>query len=383
MSFWKGLGSRSNADARPAQENALEEVKQFARENTARERRALEQQPRASAAANSERIKRLRTIDDVMNVYSKMRHADFCEVVAGAVKAGNFSDHDASFVMYAREWVRCGAAYRTSFPEWMEAEGRGHCLALNTKWLSSGVDPRTSFNDWLASESSVQSEVIEPPRSVSDKSRGWAGLDGVYERDNLPMLDGILETVYKNIYALRDSPELMAFYASSACGVAVTVRMIANVDMGTLVFPIETSPLPSSHPVMKVLPILDEAIEGTVKWLSTAPKDDPRMVDALTKMYACFMWKSYLLALNTQPAAWDKHAVCALSSFRMLTTADPVRVIKNLREDIHGLTKEVFTAGIRNSVKDADWPPRGYVDLYFKNHGLLERKCRALFGTYD
>jgi hypothetical protein len=48
----------------------------------------------------------------------------------------------------AREWVSSGGAWRTSFPEWLAAEGRQHILQLNSEWLRSG-EKHTTFNDWL------------------------------------------------------------------------------------------------------------------------------------------------------------------------------------------------------------------------------------------
>ncbi len=134
----------------------IDVVKQVARENTARQRQTLEQKPRASPEENTAHASHLRNIDDVMNAYVKMKRADFCDVVAAVVRAGNLSDHDATFALHLREWVRCGADLRKSFPEWLEAEGRERILMLNREWLLSGVDPRMSFNEWLAATDSRQ-----------------------------------------------------------------------------------------------------------------------------------------------------------------------------------------------------------------------------------
>jgi hypothetical protein len=66
-----------------------------------------------------------------------------------------------------------------------------------------------------------------------------------------------------------------------------------------------------------------------------------------------------------------------------MMTADPGFVTSSLREDRHGMTTQVFNDASRSQVRDSDWPPRGFVDLFFKNHRLLESKCRTLFGTFD
>jgi hypothetical protein len=119
-------------------------------------------------------------------------------------------------------------------------------------------------------------------------------------------------------------------------------------------------------------------IAGNLNYLATAADDrnhpnfdaKARHVGGMARMQTLFIWKSYLLALNTFPASWETDAVCALRALRILTTVDSAKVINILREE----SKPDF---IRNVVRDDDWPPRGFIDLYFKNRDLLEKK---LFG---
>jgi hypothetical protein len=145
MSFWGRLfwGSPS-----PPRETAWDSIKREARENEQRRRRALEQGPRATADEMTTRIASMRSIAQLDSAYNEMRHADFCDAVTAAVRAGNFSDHDTTHALYTREWVSSGGAWRTSLPEWIAAEGRQHFLRLNNEWLMSG-EKYTPFNDWL------------------------------------------------------------------------------------------------------------------------------------------------------------------------------------------------------------------------------------------
>jgi hypothetical protein len=154
--LWQRLFGRTSSAVR---ENAWDGVKREARENERRGRRALEQGPRASAEEMAARVANLRSIDQVHKAYNEMRRADFCDAVTAAVRAGNFSDHDATHALYAREWVSGGGAWRTSFPEWIAEEGRRHFLRLNDEWLKSG-EKYTPFNDWLVG---IKKSKPEPP----------------------------------------------------------------------------------------------------------------------------------------------------------------------------------------------------------------------------
>ena len=110
MSFWKKLFG----GAAPQQQvSPWEDIKQVARENEQLRRDALERTPRASPEQMATRVASLRSVDQVHEAYSEMRHADFCDAVAEAVRAGNFSDPDASHALFAREWVLTGGALRT------------------------------------------------------------------------------------------------------------------------------------------------------------------------------------------------------------------------------------------------------------------------------
>jgi hypothetical protein len=93
--------------------------------------------------------------------YNRLRHSDFCDAVAEAVRRGNFSDDDATHAVYVREWVSSGAAWQTTFPEWLASAGRAHIMRLNSEWLRSG-EKHLSFNDWLVGASPKKVAAAEP-----------------------------------------------------------------------------------------------------------------------------------------------------------------------------------------------------------------------------
>jgi hypothetical protein len=105
-----------------------------------------------------------------------MRHADFCDAVTAAVRAGNFSDQDAKHALYAREWVSSGGAWRISLPEWIAAEGLQHFLRLNNEWLRSG-EKYTPFNDWLVGviRSKPEPAAPQPAQTVVQETGSEQG----------------------------------------------------------------------------------------------------------------------------------------------------------------------------------------------------------------
>jgi hypothetical protein len=158
MSFWEKLFGGTPP---PPRETAWDSIKREAREEEQRHRRALEQGPRASSEEMTARVANMRSIDLLNRAYSEMRHGDFCDAVTAAVRAGNFSDHDATHALYAREWVSSGGAWRSTLPEWIAAEGRQHFLRLNNEWLMSG-EKYTPFNDWLVGITRSKAEPVAP-----------------------------------------------------------------------------------------------------------------------------------------------------------------------------------------------------------------------------
>jgi hypothetical protein len=203
----------------------------------------------------------------------------------------------------------------------------------------------------------------------------YAEIAGAYNPKNVIQHRVILELVYECIDSLRNDHEAIALYAVYACEVAVFVRKHTQIDICTLTFPMEMPPLAASHPLMKALPFLEVWIEDYFRSLvadatDVAPLDHDGKARALAnqiRMETACIWKAYLFALNTKPEDWGTDYVCALSALRVLSIADPGNVISNLRE---GGEADV----IRTSVRDDDWPPRGFINLYLKNSDLLDEK---------
>jgi hypothetical protein len=187
MSFWEKLfGIKSQ----PPRETAWDSIKREARESEQRRRRALEQSPRATSEELTARTASMRSIDQLNRAYSEMRHADFCDAVTAAVRAGNFSDQGATHALYAREWVSSGGAWRTSLPEWIAAEGRQHFLRLNNEWLRSG-EKYTPFNDWLVGVIRSKAEpaaLKSTPATVQETQPRTLG--GGWKRVEPPLQNG-------------------------------------------------------------------------------------------------------------------------------------------------------------------------------------------------
>jgi hypothetical protein len=131
--------------------NELDAMKQTGREETARRRTAVEQRPRASLAEigiKAAQYSPMHVGPD--SIYNTMRRDDFCDVVLTALRAGTLSETEATLAVYTREWVVSGSDLRTSFPEWLEAEGPQAMSSLSQEWLRSEASQRTPFNDWYA-----------------------------------------------------------------------------------------------------------------------------------------------------------------------------------------------------------------------------------------
>ena len=173
MGFWASLFGKSPGPARPAT-SAFE---QAAIEEAQRRRRVLEQGPRATAEQLEEEISGLRSINQLQLAYSRLRHSDFCDAIAEAVRRGNFSRDDATHAIYVREWVSSGGAWKASFPDWLASDGQQHISSLNAEWLRSG-EKHISFNHWVVGGSTAKvvaaptKPLTNPPTSNSLRSSG-------------------------------------------------------------------------------------------------------------------------------------------------------------------------------------------------------------------
>lgn len=100
--------------------------------------------------------------------------------------------------------------------------------------------------------------------------------------------------------------------------------MTTGTNVNTLKSPVA----PSS--ISQLTTILDRVTEETIKWLSTSTKDDPRRPDSLNKMYAFLLLRGYLVALSTPASDWGPQAIAALSSLKLMMTAELALVDKRI-----------------------------------------------------
>jgi hypothetical protein len=197
-----------------------------------------------------------------------------------------------------------------------------------------------------------------------------------YNPDNMRQQIALLEAIYENICARRDDAEVLELYAGLACELVICVRDAVQIDLGTLAFPIEMPPLAASHPIMKTLPGLEgfivnyfnmnvgdaNTLEGDAKW---------RLVSSYIRMQCALIWKGYLVALNADPAHWLPDAVYAPCALRLLSTANATKVLAFVRDP----ARPDF---IRNNVRDGDWPPPAFINLYLKHADLLADKLLGI-----
>jgi len=231
-----------------------------------------------------------------------------------------------------------------------------------------------------------------PTRAETAAVASFAEFARIYDPQNKQQLAVILKWVYESAFQpVQNDRDLVAVYASFASEVAIFVRTQTHVDICTLTSPLEIPPLaPLMRPLMTTLSpleivmlaletfIVDQLKTYATKGGDIHGRDHEAKVRYLAdnaRMLAAFVWKGYLYALNTEPPNWGIDAVCALSALRILSTADPTKVVEILRDGSKA-------AIIRTNVCDGDWPPRGYIKLYFENRDLLAGKYRAIFGAF-
>jgi hypothetical protein len=197
------------------------------------------------------------------------------------------------------------------------------------------------------------------------------------EVDSIRKLARFMRGFYKHLCDVPRDTEISCYYASFMCRIAVGLRAQFGIDLCTLTFPVEPSPLPPSHPLSKVLPILEGAIKAhfdhlEAKSAAGAPtRDTAKLLPIHAMMQAAFIWKSYLLSLNTHPIYWESDSVFGLSCFQLLTTPDPADVVKMTIE----ISDEIE---IKSAIRAMDWPPRHFIKFYSKNKDLLELKLRQI-----
>ncbi len=200
-----------------------------------------------------------------------------------------------------------------------------------------------------------------------------------YDPDNAEQLTALLSAVYRDLSAVRDEADVIAYYAGFACEIAVFVRAHCGVDLANLTFPVEDGPLDPRHPMLTALPAVEMWIEDyftgmssdALKFSELDAQEKMQRLATQARMRAACVWKGYLLALNTPPDEWQTDAIFALGSLAILSVADAVKVIRAQRDP----AKPDF---IRDNVRDDEWPPRAFIDLYLQNEDLLTERLRAM-----
>jgi hypothetical protein len=195
-----------------------------------------------------------------------------------------------------------------------------------------------------------------------------------YDPDSVEQLTALLAAVYRDLSAVRDRPDVVAYYAGFACEIAIFVRAHCGVDLCDL-----TLPRDDAQAVTAALPAVEIWIEDYFSGLaSDAPKfseldaqDKMQRLATQARMRAACVWKGYLLALDTPPAHWDTDAIYALGSLAILSVANGGKVVATQR----GADKPDF---IRDNARDDEWPPRAFIDVYLRNEDLLTAKLQAM-----
>jgi len=282
MGFWSSLFGRSPQSARPV----VSEFERAAMEETQRRRRALEKGPRATPEQLEEEVDRLRSVNRLQMAYNHLRHSDFCDAVAEAVRRGNFSDDDATHAVYVREWVSSGAAWQTTFPEWLASAGRAHIRRLNSEWLRSG-EKHLSFNDWLVGTPVKKVATAEPraapPAASKVRGTGWGAVPNEPPEGRWLLEDGRLVCQHNVTTVLPDQ-------------IATSVRMVCSVsryDNGTLAtyLWVELSPYlylmedgePFEHHLVKPPFALGLVADGTGR----GTESDPLIQGGVFEVSAC------------------------------------------------------------------------------------------------
>jgi hypothetical protein len=201
-----------------------------------------------------------------------------------------------------------------------------------------------------------------------------------YDPDDRRQHAALLEATYRHIHAIRDEAALVVFHACCACEVAILMRKHSQVDLFNLTFAKGEPSLSPTHPAMQVVELLELWVQDYFEQRSAAAADtggqadddaERRQAIDLSRMHAALMWKSYVFALGADPRRWQKDEVCALGILKILSAGDASRVIALLQG-------EGSAEVIRTNVRDDDWPPRAFINLYLRYGDLLADELSAI-----
>lgn len=176
------------------------------------------------------------------------------------------------------------------------------------------------------------------------KNFSWSEVARTYDRNNMRQFDLLLSSICETM-PTESSDEMVAHFARTMCALAVVLRSQTGIDLGTLTFPVQKSPLPPSHPVTVLVPLLDMIIENHLPWFAAHEDPDPALPDNLAKLVGAFVWKAYLLLLNTPSENWGTSAFCALKVLSILSTVNHDAVVDAL---VRGVKDETIRKHVRS-----------------------------------
>lgn len=189
-----------------------------------------------------------------------------------------------------------------------------------------------------------------------------------YNGENIRQFIELIVQAYTEIQRYRNEPEAVNYFARASCAEAVHIRNVTGVDVLTLSVPKTLPPLRPSHPIVKALSPLEHKLESAYKIVRSADPESRDFLEALATMNANLVWKGYLFLLNTDLENWGSDGYSAMGALRILSTADRDQVIDGLRV----LPK--IDPMVRQNVSEDDWPPRGFLQLWFKHRSVIAPK---------
>ena len=186
----------------------------------------------------------------------------------------------------------------------------------------------------------------------------------VYDPTSIPLLNALLGQAYEQLQSCETKHEVLQYYAMAAYRTSLLLQRLLGVDLCTLSFPLIEPPLPDDHPMMVALKGLDKMIGEGIKDIGADPSTNIiASFYGAAQLWTSLVWKGYLFCLFTAPKDWGPEDLCALACLRILSTVSGPDVIQ--------LIEKTFKETIGDP-KAEDWPPRGFINLWFANRDRLK-----------
>lgn len=193
----------------------------------------------------------------------------------------------------------------------------------------------------------------------------FAGLREAYNPNNIRQLNGLLELTERRLQQFRIHEGFLKLYAAAAFEIAIEIKRKTGVNICTLSFPMEKPPLAPTHPMMVSLACLDAIISSRFNELAGETQVRVEQFDTLSKMEMGLVWKGYVLTLNTPPENWFSYNYASIGSLKILSKVSGADAIEEIEE--RGFISV-------NGVDPKDWPPPGFLKVYFVNRERLDSR---------